>query len=156
MERTTKCVQNPPDQYDHQVCPQQSSLVYPCYIQKQSISPQPPPLKLSTHPVLTMEHGCGEVPGLSAHESDNWKIRKTEISQGKNNITRLEQILNEDSDKLVISISIKVIKQNSDMPINVSKTDDPKPSIVYGVITAKEMAKYLPCTQDIIIRTEVK
>ena len=156
MKRRTKCVQNPPDQYDHQVCPQQSSLVYPCYIQKQAISPKPPPINMSTHPVLTMEHGCGEVSRISEYLSDIWKIRKTEISQGKNNITRLEQILKGDSDKFVTSRSIKVIKQNSDMPINVSNTDDPKPSIVYGVITAKEMAKYLPCTQDIIIRTEVK
>ena len=29
---------------------------------------------------------------------------------------------------------------------------NPKPNIVYGVITAKEVAKYRPCTQDIIIR----
>ena len=109
MKRRTKCVHNPPTQYDHQVCPQQSSLdhVYPCYTQKQSISPQPPPLKLSTHPVLSIEYGCGEVPRISAHVSDIRKIRKTEIGHGKQNITRLEQIINEDGDKLVISRSVE-------------------------------------------------
>ena len=147
MMRRRKCVQNPPDQYDHQVCPQQSSLVYPCYTQKQLISPKPPPINLRTHPVLTMEHGCGEVPRLSEHVSD---IRK----KGKNNTTRLEKIINEDSDKLVISKSEKAVQKPSDIQNNKSKTDGTKPSIVYGVISSKEVAKFRPCTQDIIIRTE--
>jgi hypothetical protein len=37
-----------------------------------------------------------------------------------------------------------------------TKPVDAKPSIVYGVITAKKVAKYRPCTQDIIIRPGIE
>ena len=44
--------------------------------------------------------------------------------------------------------------QTCDIAKKITKLVNPKPNIVYGVITAKEVAKYRPCTQDIILRPE--
>ena len=42
----------------------------------------------------------------------------------------------------------------SDIPTNESKKDDPKPSIVYGVITAKDVAKYRPPIPQVKMHTK--
>ena len=151
MKRRRKCVETPPDQHDHQVCPHQSSLDPEYYTQKHR-RPKPPPPNLSSHPVLTTEHGYG---GVSGHGSepvyqDIREIGMEGSHQGKKDISMLEQTTNTYYDKPVISRGVVGTKlKPSDVP-----KDDPKHIIVYGVITAKEVAKYRPCTQDIIIRTE--
>jgi len=55
-------------------------------------------------------------------------------------------------------LSRKIQFQNLVVPkrnVTLCNTDTPKAFIEYGMITAKEVAKYRPCTQDVIVRDQI-
>ena len=52
----------------------------------------------------------------------------------------------------------KTRENKSSVPVHnvtLASDDHPKHNIVYGMITAKEVAKYRPCTQNIILRPDI-
>ena len=62
-------------------------------------------------------------------------------------IERCEQTIKREKTEKIASVPVHNVTLASD--------DHPKHNIVYGMITAKEVAKYRPCTQNIILRPDI-
>ena len=154
IRRRKQAVHNHPDQHLHKSCHLQSPLTLAHHYKQ----PQPPPQENGSHSVFTVEMGTRNIPrGLLYRDSEpiyqEIRERIKHSSDGSENMWDKAV-----SDKLC-DLKFKCNERDKcietcDKAKMITNPVNPKPNIVYGVITAKEVAKYRPCTQDIIVRPE--
>jgi hypothetical protein len=160
ITRRKQAVPNHPDQHLHKSCHLQPPLAqHPCNHHYKQTSPQPPLQECDSHSVFTVEMGSRNIPRASLYK-DSEPIYQEIRGRIKHSSDGGENMLDRDvRDKLCdqqlnYNERDKYLKtcDKPNLITNPVRCIQAKPSIVYGVITAKEVAKYRPCTQDIILR----
>ena len=162
-----KLVQSHPEQHHHQACHLQPHLPqHPCNHHYKQTSCQPPLQEPDSHSVFTVEMGSRKLPrGLLQRDSEPlYQEIGERIKDGSDSSENRSDILNKrlshNNEKLYdqrYNVNDRDLYMKPwDKAQKITIPVNPKPNIVYGVITAKEAAKFRPCTQDIVLRPEVK
>ena len=122
------------------------------------------PSNLASHPEFAFDKQKHEVPKLSeshlvsklSGENRGYQRHLGEdISTQRNYPQNLQVTSLENSDPLYQEIIDDIEKHSDTLQEDVNTKDDlinTKDNIIYGLITAKEVAKFRPCIQDIIVR----
>ena len=155
-----------PHQCDHQVCPQQSLHDPENYSHlTKSCRPQQYPSNFASQPVFIVKQKnevtklaeSHLVSKLSGEKSYCPRYLEEDISTQRNHLQHLQVKRLENSEPLYQEIMDDIEKHGDGDTVqdNVNTKDNlinTKDKIIYGLITAKEVAKYRPCIQDIIVR----
>ena len=126
---------------------EQNTPFYPHHLPQD----RPLPPVHPTYPMLyTVEMGNSHMPSVSPYGQDR---RHTEevTEQKEHEYQEIGEILRVPRTCDTKNI-VKNKSEESDYKHKATETAHSKASLLYGLITAREVAKYRPCTQDIIVR----
>ena len=154
--RTKNPVHDLPDQSLHKSCNLQLlPNLHPCDHHYNQSSLQPPLPEHDSHPVFTIEEGARNIPQGSLHK-DSEPLYQEIGERLKYSRDGGESVRDMNYANISDKLCTKRFNCKAKEEYNMKTYDKPKMKtkhkIVYGVITAKEVAKYRPCTPDIIIR----
>jgi hypothetical protein len=165
ITRRKHVVHNNPDQHLHKTYHLQPSLAHhPCNHHYKKTSPQSPLQEFDSHSIFTVVMGAKNIP-IGLHYKDSEPLYQeigerikyhSDGCENARNIFDKETVSDKLSDqKFNLKERDKCLEtcEKAKLITNPVKS---KPNIVYGMITAKEVAKYRPCTQDIILRPGIQ
>ena len=131
----------------------------PCDHHYKQTSPHPPLQEHDCHSIFTIEMGSRNLPRGSLHTDSEPLYQEIEerINYGSDGCENIQNLFDKTVCDKLLDLRFNCNERDTYMKTCekakiITKPSNPKPNIVYGVITAKEVAKYRPCTQDIILR----